>query len=110
MRLLIAMGIALAGASCGVPDCGTLRQADQRDECRFSVLEVHLAEGDLAAATDLISAIEQPLVRVAAIRRLVAARPAGLGDEEVRALCRAVPPPDDVGCLKAVARPHLWER
>lgn len=110
MRLLLTMLISVAGASCGVPDCSTLRQADQRDECRFSVLEVHLAEGDLASATGVISAIETPLVRVAAIRRLVAARPAGLGDEEVRSLCRAVPPPDDVGCLKAVARPHLWER
>lgn len=100
----------LGAAGCGVPDCTTLRQSEPRDECLFSVLEVHLADGELDAATATIGQIEAPTVRAAAIRRVVASHPAGLDASRIDALCALVPPPDDVGCRKAVARPHLWER
>lgn len=108
--LLVGAALSLGASGCGVPDCTTLRQASQRDECLFSVLEVHLADGDLDAATESVASIAAPVVRAAAIRRLVAAQPPGLDANRIAELCATVPAPDDVGCRKAVARPHLWER
>jgi hypothetical protein len=107
-----ALRVAVVGwaAGCAVasPPCEDLdRPSEARDRCYGDRALGAARAGDVPAATSALQEVDDPLLRAAAVDRVLTDGK-GLGTTEAAALCKLLASPFDRNCADTWSRPHLW--
>ena len=105
---LIVVGVAACSGQG--KDCAGLADPRARGDCHFERLEIHIGRQDLPGTIAEIKGIAAPVVRFAAIQRLVASSIEGLDHRKVGALCAELPAEESERCSQMWGRRHLYER
>jgi hypothetical protein len=109
----VPWGFLLAlGLGCGeaTPDCTAPTDTPTRDRCTFEAVTTAAEQARTADAVALVYTIEDPLLRGAAIQRLVALHPPGLDTDTMNTLCATLPEIPSQRCSSQWNRPHLWQQ
>ncbi len=113
-RALLRMSGLLLGLSLGcgeaAPDCEAPPDSPARDRCTFEAVTTAAEQARTADAVTLVYTIEDPLLRGAAIQRLVSLNPPGLDGPTLQALCATLPEVPADRCSAQWNRPHLWKQ
>jgi len=103
--------VTFAGlAACGDKDCASIQDSDKRDWCYYERAADAAAEDRGADAIGELAHIRSPMVRAAAVDKIITEAPEGLTAADAENLCRNLPEPQSRACFQTWNRPHLWEK
>lgn len=109
-RAALLLGLSLGcGDGEAALDCRAPADAPTRDRCTFEAVTTAAEQARTADAVALVYTIEDPLLRGAAIQRLVSLTPPGLDGPTMQALCATLPEVPAERCSAQWNRPHLWK-
>ncbi|MDP6932466.1 MAG: hypothetical protein QGG40_06090 [Myxococcota bacterium] len=108
-RLLWVACVLLGFTSgCGTENCAEKAQAAERDWCRYEQVVDSAGSERLEEALAILAVMETPMVKAAAVDKLITAAPPGLDSARAQSLCQELPQPHHRACIQTWSRPHLW--
>lgn len=107
-RCLLFGALVWVTACSTTRDCATLDKPADRDWCWYEVAVAAAEADDLPKVNEAVQKIEEPMVRSAAVNKVLSLDPQGLDEKSAITMCDALIETDQKTCINTWKRPHLW--